>query len=150
MTALTWRTPFWTIFALALATTTARAADDCRRSGSEIVCKAEGFDLLVRELVEARGRADTCALKLEEQSATARDLEGQLASCRALCAVSPTPIPATPRAPAWRPIVAFALGVGGAAAAALSFSSSIPTEARIGLGIGGAAALAGGVVFVLP
>lgn len=150
MTALTWRTISWLTFALALAPTTARAADDCRRSGEEIVCKAEGFDLLVRELLEARARGDSCQLKLEEADRRLVDAGSELSACRAACLVSPSPIPTPAQPSTWRPVLAFALGVGGAAATALSFVGAIPAEGRIALGVGGVAALAGGVVFVLP
>ena len=151
MTRWTSRTISFPAFALALilaARPETAAATDCRRSGSEIVCKAEGFDLLIRELLEARAASSQCQVTLEARGAELAAKETELNACRAAGAVPVAPV--TPAGVAWKPIVALALGVAGTAGAALALATDAPTGARIALGVGGAAALAGGVVVSLP
>ncbi len=149
MTRWTSRTISFLAFVLAARPEIA-AANDCRRSGAEIVCKAEGFDLLVRELLEARAAASQCGIALEARVSDLSAQEAELNACRAAGAgVTPTAT-TTKAVGSWKPIVALALGIAGTAGAALALASDAPTGARIGLGVGGAVALAGGVVVALP
>lgn len=127
---------------------TARAAD-CIRSpdGASVTCTADGFSLLTREAILARGEQKTCALKLDESSAKVRVREEALQACEAsLAAVKPCDPPVVRSLT--KPLAGYGLGVASTLLMVTGLVAPLPDAARYALGGAGLVGLAGGVVLV--
>lgn len=132
---------------LLLCAATARAGD-CSKSadGASVTCTSDGFGLLTREAILARGEAKTCGIKLSEcgASVTARDVAVE--ACEAKLASIPPPEP--PRSLV-RPLSGYGVGVVSAILVVTGIVAPIPDAARYTLSGVGLAGLAGGAVLVV-
>ena len=132
---------------LLLCAATARAGD-CAKSpdGASVTCTSDGFGLLTREAILARGEAKTCGIKLNEcgASVTARDVAVE--ACEAKLASIPPPEP--PRSLV-RPLSGYGVGVVSAILVVTGIVAPIPDAARYTLSGVGLAGLAGGAVLVV-
>ena len=138
-----------TTLLLLCVTATARAAD-CVKSadGASVTCTAEGFGLLTREAILARGEQKTCALRLNESEAKVSAREAALQACEAsLAAVKPCEPP--PVRSLVKPLTGYGLGVASTLLLVTGLVAPIPDAARYALGGAGLVGLAGGVVLVV-
>lgn len=140
----------WTLLTTSLLLCgTARAAD-CVKSpdGQSVTCSAEGFGLLTREAILARGEQKTCALKLNEADAKVSARETALQACEAsLAAVKPCEPP--PVRSLVKPLTGYGIGVAATLLMVTGLVAPLPDAARYALGGAGLVGLAGGVVLVV-
>lgn len=132
------------LFAL---TAPARAAD-CAKSadGQSVTCTADGFGLLTREAILARGEAKTCSIKLNEAQSAVESRSVMLAQCEtALASIPPCPPPPGIK----KPLVAYSIGVVSTAVVLASVIVPVPDAVKITAGVVGLAGLAGGVVVLV-
>lgn len=134
---------------LLLLCATARAAD-CVRSpdGQSVTCTAEGFGLLTREAILARGEQKTCALRLGEADAKVSARETAIQACEAtLAAVKPCDPPVVRSLT--KPLVGYGIGVISTVLMVTGLVAPLPDAVRYAVGGAGLVGLAGGVVLVV-
>jgi hypothetical protein len=136
-----------TLSMLCALTAPARAGD-CSKSadGASVTCTSEGFSLLTREAILARGEAKTCGIKLNECKASIEAREVAVQACEAKLASIPPPEP--PRSLV-RPLSGYGVGVLSAVLLVTGIAAPLPEAARISLGGVGLIGLAGGAVLVV-
>jgi hypothetical protein len=136
-----------TTLLLLCVTATARAGD-CSRSadGSSVTCTSEGFGLLTREAILARGEAKTCGIKLNECHASVGARDAAVEACEAKLAIIPPPEP--PRSLV-RPLSGYGVGVVSTLLLVTGIVAPLPDGARYALGGVGLVGLAGGAVLVV-
>ncbi len=128
-------------------TAPARAVD-CVKStdGASVTCTTDGFGLLTREAISARGEAISCSIRLKESQSGVVNREALLTDCEArLSAIKPCPPPPDTR----RPLTAYAVGVVSSALLVGGILLPIPDAARYALSGAGLTGLAGGVVLLV-
>lgn len=134
---------------LSLLCATARAAD-CVKSpdGQSVTCTAEGFGLLTREAILARGEQKTCALRLGEADAKVSARETAIQACEAtLAAVKPCDPPVVRSLT--KPLVGYGIGVISTVLMVTGLVAPLPDAVRYAVGGAGLVGLAGGVVLVV-
>ena len=128
--------------------TPAKAEDACRyeRDG-RVSCSADGFKTLTDLVIQHRGRADKCELRLATALKDVVD-EGHLRQeCQvALDAVQPCPPPASP---VW-PMLGLGAGVLGTFLMSGALLADVPVSARFPMGLAGLALVGGGIVLAWP
>ena len=130
-----------------LCAATARAGDCAKSADGQIVtCKADGFDLLVKEAIKARADAKACGVQLADAQDEGKALEARFVSCEATLATIP---PCPPPPSLTRPLVGYGVGVLSTALMLAGILAPLPDEARLAIGGAGLAGLAGGVVLVV-
>ena len=136
-----------TTLLLLCATATARAGD-CFKSadGASVTCTSEGFGLLTREAILARGEAKTCAIKLNECHASVSARDAAVEACEARLASIPPPEP--PRSLV-RPLSGYGVGVLSTVLLITGVVAPLPDAVRYTLGGAGLVGLAGGAVLVV-
>jgi len=133
---------------LLCALTVPARAGDCSKSadGASVTCTSEGFGLLTREAILARGEAKTCGIKLNECKASIAARDAAVEACEAKLASIPPPEP--PRS-LKRPLAGYAVGVASTALMIAGVALPLPDAARYAMGGVGLVGLAGGVVLVV-
>lgn len=116
----------------------------CRRDGDNVVCQRDGFDKLVKKLIDEKARADVLDVKLTAVNADLAGLTASLTACESkLPAVPPTPS-------ATRVVVPVVLGAIGAAILTGSMAIDLEASGRVAGAIVGLAAVSVGIVLALP
>jgi hypothetical protein len=132
---------------LCVLTAPARAGDCARSSdGASVTCTSEGFGLLTREAILARGEVKTCSIKLNESHASIAARDVAIEACEAKFAALPPP----PEPPSlMKPLVGYGVGVASTVLLLVGILVPVPDQARLAIGAAGLAGLAGGVVLVV-
>ena len=111
-----------------------------------MTCKADGFDLLVKEAIKARADAKACGVQLADSQDEGKAFEAKLVSCEAtLATIQPCPPPPS----LTRPLAGYGVGVLSTALLLAGILAPLPDSARLTVGGVGLAGLAGGVVLVV-
>jgi hypothetical protein len=131
---------------LLLCAATARAGDCSRTPSGDVVCKADGFDLLVKEAIKARADAKACGVQLADAQDEGKAVEAKFVACEAALATIP---PCPPPPSLTRPLAGYGVGVLSTALMLAGILAPLPDQARLALGGAGLAGLAGGVVLVV-
>lgn len=139
----------WTLLTISflLCAATARAGD-CAKSadGQSVVCKADGFDLLVKEAIKARADAKACGVQLADAQDEGKAFEAKVVACEAALATIP---PCPPPPSLVRPLAGYGVGVLSTALMLAGILAPLPDQARLAMGGVGLAGLAGGAVLVV-
>lgn len=137
---------------LLASSASAESTPACRREADgRVSCDAEGFGLLTRSALEARGRAEECSAQLGAARETVAARERELAACEA--EPEPTPEPTPPERGASRiQLVGFAVGLLGAAIVGAAASSvahdGITSTTPVLVSVVGAAGIVTGAVLL--
>jgi hypothetical protein len=111
-----------------------------------VTCTADGFGLLTREAILARGEAKTCAIRLIEAQTAAQNRNDLLLSCEAqLASIPPCPPPPGLK----KPLTAYAVGVVSAVLLVGGVALPAPDAVRYALSGVGLAGVAAGVVVLV-
>ena len=133
-----------TIILLILAPLIAFAEEQpCRADGDTVVCKREGFDVLVRKVIDARATADKCVLEAESRTADAKVLDAKLAAAIAEADVARAELAVERSKPKpWARRFA-ALGIAAVSGVAAGIAPSVSSESvsltLLGVGVAGLA-----------
>ena len=131
---------------LCVLTVPARAGD-CFKSadGASVTCTSEGFGLLTREAILARGEVKTCAIKLNECHASVSARDAAVEACEAKFAALPPPEPPPSLK---KPLLGYASGVVSTTLIIAGALAPLPDSVRLAMGSVGLIGLAGGVLLV--
>lgn len=118
----------------------------CRRDGDNVVCQRDGFDKLVKKLIDEKARADVLDVKLAEMTASRDDVTKAMAACEA----RPPVVLPPPVIPAWRTVTPVVLSAVGAAVLTTGVAIDLGPTGRVTAAVVGLAAVGVGVVLALP
>ncbi len=136
-----------TIILLILAPVVALGEEGpCRADGDTVVCKREGFDVLVRKVIDARASAEKCVLEAESRTADAKVLDAKLAASLAETEVARAKLAVERSKPKpWSRRFA-ALGIAAASGVAVGVAPGVSSESvsytLLGVGVAGFATAA--------
>lgn len=111
-----------------------------------MTCSTDGFGLLTREAILARGEAKTCAIKLNECHASVAARDAAVEACEAKLASIPPPEP--PRSLV-RPLSGYGVGVAATVLLITGIVAPLPDAVRYTFGGVGLVGLAGGAILVV-
>ena len=107
-------------------------------------CSKDGFKTLTDLVVQHRGRADKCELRLADGSKALQENIALLQSCQDIVAAIP------PRKSPLMPLLGLGAGVLGSLLMSGGLVAPVPDSARLPMALVGFGLIGGGVVLVWP
>lgn len=81
----------------------------CRRDGDNVVCQRDGFDKLVKKLIDEKARADVLDVRLTEMTASRDDVTKAMLACES----KPPVVVPPPVKPTWQAVGPVVLSIVG-------------------------------------